>query len=186
MKFIQTAISDVVIIEPLQIADQRGWFLESFNEKLFHCGLKNINLQPPHRFVQDNHSCSKKGVLRGLHYQLAPHAQGKLVRAIQGAIYDVAVDLREHSPSFGQTVGVELSANNKRMLWIPEGFAHGFLALEDDSHVLYKASNFYDKKSEASIHWNDKSLNINWPLSGDPIISEKDQLAPCFHKNRYF
>ena len=182
MRLIQTAIPDVVIIEPTVFEDNRGWFLESFNEGSFLGGLKNLNLPVPSRFVQDNHSCSKKNVLRGLHYQHSPFGQGKLVRAIRGAIYDVAVDIREDSPTYCQHVGVQLSASNNRMLWIPEGFAHGFLALEDDSHVLYKVTGFHNKQAELSIKWDDVTLDINWPLSAIPIISDKDNLAPYFEE----
>lgn len=178
MKFIQTAIPDVLIIEPQLFKDDRGWFMESFNELQFHQGLQNLGLAIPSRFVQDNHSCSTKGVLRGLHYQLPPYTQGKLVRVIKGAVYDVAVDIRLNSATFGQSVGVELSAENKRMLWIPEGFAHGFLTLEEDTHFLYKTTNIYKKEYEASLKWNDPQLKINWPLIDvDIIVNEKDSLA---------
>lgn len=178
MKLIQTAIPDVVIIEPAVFHDDRGWFMESFNEETFHRELQQLGLPIPPRFVQDNHSYSKKGVLRGLHYQLPPHAQGKLVRVTKGSAYDVAVDIREDSPTFGRSVGVTLSAENKRMLWIPEGFAHGFLALEEVD-FLYKTTNFYNKASESSLRWNDADLNIDWPLNEEPLLNEKDSEAPC-------
>src|SRR5690606_21973580 len=162
MKLTQTAIPDVVLIEPAVFADERGWFMESFNEARFHAELQKLGLPLPRPFVQDNHSCSKKGVLRGLHYQLPPHAQGKLVRVVQGAAFDVAVDIRKGSPTFGQWVGAELSAANRRMMWIPEGFAHGFVALEDDTHFLYKTTDYYAKDSEAAIRWDDPALAITW------------------------
>lgn len=179
MKLIQTDIPDVVVVEPTIFEDERGWFLESFNEKRFYTELKRLNLSVPKKFVQDNHSLSRKGVLRGLHYQLSPYAQGKLVRVVQGAVYDVAVDIREGSPTFGRWVGHELSAKNKKMVWIPVGFAHGFLALEEDTHFLYKITDFYHKESEACVRWNDPSLNIEWPLLAEGIIlNEKDAHAP--------
>lgn len=178
MKLAKTALPDIVIIEPTVFEDDRGWFMESFNEGRFHRELHKLGLPIPPRFVQDNHSYSKKGVLRGLHYQLPPHAQGKLVRVIQGAAFDVAVDIREGSPTFGRSVGVELSAINNRMLWIPEGFAHGFVALEEETHFLYKTTDIYSKESEACLRWDDPSLAIDWPLEGVPILNKKDQLAP--------
>ncbi|QBR84537.1 dTDP-4-dehydrorhamnose 3,5-epimerase [Legionella israelensis] len=187
MRFIQTDIPDVIIVEPVVFEDDRGWFMESFNEPRFHQGLKDLGLSIPPPFVQDNHSCSKKNVLRGLHYQLPPHAQGKLVRIIKGAAYDVAVDIRKGSPTFGQSVGVELTAGNKRMLWIPEGFAHGFLTLEDDTHFLYKTTDIYSKKCEEAIRWNDPDLNIHWPVSSAPVLNEKDQIAPSLsEQNKIF
>lgn len=179
MKFIQSSIPDVVIIEPTVFTDNRGWFMESFNEKQFHQGLQTLGLPIPEPFVQDNHSCSNKGVLRGLHYQLPPYAQGKLVRVTQGSAYDVVVDIREDSPTFGQSFGIELSAANKRMLWIPQGFAHGFLALEDNTHFLYKTTDFYSQASEASVCWNDPELNIVWPRMDKIELNEKDRLAPA-------
>jgi dTDP-4-dehydrorhamnose 3,5-epimerase len=164
MKMIQTAIPDVVVIEPQVFEDERGWFMECFNEKKFHEGLKQLGLPIPKPFVQDNHSCSKKGVIRGLHYQLPPHAQAKLVRVAQGSAFDVAVDIRKGSPTFGQHVTEELSAENNKLLWIPEGFAHGFFALEDDTHFLYKTTDFYAKECEAAIRWDDSELAIEWPM----------------------
>lgn len=178
MKLIQTAIPDVVLIEPTIFGDERGWFMESFNEKQFHDELTKLGLPTPRPFVQDNHSCSRKGVLRGLHYQADPYAQGKLVRVTQGAAFDVAVDIRTGSKTFGQWVGVNLTGENKHMLWIPEGFAHGFLALEDDTHFLYKTTDYYIKDCERSIKWNDPDLIINWPSNIDLIISRKDGSAP--------
>jgi dTDP-4-dehydrorhamnose 3,5-epimerase len=178
MKLIQTSIPDVVIIEPAVFGDERGWFMESFNEAKLHAALEALGLPKPRAFVQDNHSSSAKGVLRGLHYQRAPHAQGKLVRVVRGAAYDVAVDIRPDSKTYLQWVGVELSAENNLMLWIPEGFAHGFVALEDDTHFLYKTTDTYDKESEGSIRWNDPAIGIDWPAIGDLIISDKDVDAP--------
>ena len=177
MKMIKTDIPDVVIIEPAVFSDDRGWFMESFNEKSFKEGLRDLNLSVPDSFVQDNHSCSKKGVLRGLHYQTAPFEQGKLVRVSQGAAYDVAVDIRPDSPTFLKWVGVELNSTNHRMLWIPPGFAHGFVALEDDTHFLYKTTGYFNKESERSLLWNDEALNIQWPHSKNYIISPKDREA---------
>lgn len=179
MKLIQTSIPDVVIIEPAVFKDDRGWFMESFNEARFHAELAKLGLPSPRPFVQDNHSCSQAGVLRGLHYQLNPHAQGKLVRVTQGAAFDVAVDIRKGSPTFGQWVGVELNADNHRQLWIPEGFAHGFVALQDQTHFLYKTTDVYAKDCERSIVWNDPDIGIEWPgLSGPPSLASKDAQAP--------
>lgn len=179
MKLVPTAISGVVVVEPTVFADDRGWFTESFNESRFHAALAELGLPAPGPFVQDNHSCSRRGVLRGLHFQRAPHGQGKLVRVVQGAAFDVAVDIRRGSPTFGHWVGEELSAANKRQMWIPEGFAHGFLALEDETHFLYKTTDYYDQPSEGAILWSDPDLAIGWP--GEPgrfIVSAKDAAAP--------
>lgn len=181
MKLNQTAIPDVVLIEPTIYEDERGWFMESFNEQRFHAELQKLGLSIPRPFVQDNHSSSKKGVLRGLHFQRAPHAQGKLVRVVHGAAFDVAVDIRPGSPTFGKWVGVELSAVNKHMLWIPEGFAHGFLALEDDTEFLYKTTDYYSKECEAAIRWDDLDLEIVWPYVEEGIhVSAKDEQAEPF------
>lgn len=180
MKIIRTAIPDLIIIEPTVFEDERGWFMESFNEKRFHSELEMLGLPTPKRFVQDNHSCSKKGVLRGLHYQKAPHAQGKLVQVSQGAAFDVAVDIRPSSPSYGKWVAVELSSTNKYMLWIPEGFAHGFIALEDNTNFHYKTTNYYSKESEAAIRWDDPTIGINWPAVAGLNISSKDRESPSF------
>lgn len=180
MKLIQTSIPDVVIIEPAVFGDERGWFMESFNEKRFHNELSKFGLPKPRPFVQDNHSCSSKGVLRGLHYQNTPHAQGKLVRVVKGSAFDVAVDIRPDSKTFGQWTGIELTAENKKMFWIPEGFAHGFVALEDDTHFLYKTTDYYAKDSEGTIVWSDSDLAIDWPkLEGleSLLINEKDKTA---------
>jgi dTDP-4-dehydrorhamnose 3,5-epimerase len=180
MKLIPTRIPDVVIVEPAVFGDDRGWFMESFNQVRFEAGLRELGLPIPRPFVQDNHSCSKAGVLRGLHYQLPPHSQGKLVRVVKGAVFDVAVDLRKGSPTFGQWAGVELSAANKRQLWVPEGFAHGFVTLEDDTHFLYKTTDFYHRDSERSVRWNDPDIGIEWPLENLVVtLSDKDQQAPC-------
>jgi len=181
MKLIQTTIPDVVIIEPQVFGDDRGWFMESYNEQKFHTALKALNLPIPRAFVQDNHSSSQKGVLRGLHFQRAPHAQGKLVRVVQGKAWDVAVDIRVDSPTLGQWTSVELSAENKKMFWIPEGFAHGFIALEDNTHFLYKTTDYYNKEAEGAIKWDDKTLAIEWPsLDAEFIISDKDAVAASF------
>lgn len=183
MQLLPTALPGVVIIEPAVFGDDRGWFYESFNEARFAQALDDIGLPSAPRFVQDNHSCSKAGVLRGLHYQLPPHAQGKLVRVTQGAAYDVAVDLRRASPTFGQWAGVELTADNKRQLWIPAGFAHGFLALQDDTHFLYKTTGVYARDCERAIRWDDADLGIAWPLPtglAAPLVAAKDAAAPAF------
>lgn len=189
MNFIDTPIHGLLIIEPTLFGDERGAFLESFNQKLFDKALHERGFDSP-IFVQDNHSISCKGVLRGLHYQLPPFAQGKLVRVVKGAVFDVAVDLRKDSQSFGQWFGVVLSANNHRQFWIPEGFAHGFLALEDDTHFLYKTTQFYEPKSEQSILWSDKTLRIDWSLANfqitTPKLSPKDAAAKSFEQALYF
>ena len=177
MKMIPTAIPDVVVIEPQAFEDERGWFMESFNEQRFPHGLRELGLTPPRPFVQDNHSCSHKDVLRGLHFQRPPYAQGKLVRVVRGAAFDVAVDIRPGSPSFGKWVSAELSAENHRMLWVPEGFAHGFLALEDDTHFLYKTTDYYCKECEGAIRWDDPEIGIEWPEIDSVIIGEKDRRA---------
>ena len=180
MKLLRTEIPEVVIVEPTVFADDRGWFMESFNEARFHAALKDLGLPAPRAFVQDNHSCSKAGVLRGLHYQLPPHAQGKLVRVTRGAAFDVAVDIRRSSPTFGRWVGAELSAGNRRQLWIPEGFAHGFIALEDDTEFLYKTTDVYARDCERAIVWNDARIGIAWPLPNGraPLLAPKDAAAP--------
>lgn len=174
MLIIDTNIPAVKIIEPKVFGDERGFFFESFNQQLFETALGY-----PVHFVQDNHSKSRKGVLRGLHYQLEPHAQAKLVRCVVGEVFDVAVDIRKSSPTFGQWVGVYLSAENKRQLWIPEGFAHGFVTLSETAEFLYKTTNYYHKQSEGALCWNDADLNIQWP-NQDVLLSEKDVLAQTF------
>ena len=164
-----TAISDVLIIEPNIFGDNRGYFFESFNQKDF-----TEAIDQKITFVQDNHSSSKKGVLRGLHYQME-QTQGKLVRVCHGAVFDVAVDLRQASPTFGKWVGVELSADNKKQLWIPKGFAHGFFVLSDEAEFLYKTTDYWHAASEQCIVWNEATLNIQWPDVGvEPILNPKD------------
>ncbi|MBO1519745.1 dTDP-4-dehydrorhamnose 3,5-epimerase [Oceanisphaera pacifica] len=181
MNVIKTAISDVLILEPKVFGDDRGFFYESFNQQQFEQAVGySVN------FVQDNHSRSSQGVLRGLHYQLVPHAQGKLVRVVQGEVFDVAVDIRKSSPTFGQWVGVNLSAENKRQLWIPEGFAHGFVTLSDSAEFLYKTTNYYAPESERCIMWNDASLNIEWPLEQTPTLSGKDAVDSSFEDADFF
>lgn len=170
MKIIDTKIADVKIIEPKVFGDERGFFLESFNQEIFDKAVgRHVE------FVQDNHSMSKKGVLRGLHYQLTPHAQGKLVRCVEGEVFDVAVDIRHSSPTFGHWVGVNLSAENNRQLWIPEGFAHGFITLSDRVQFIYKTTNYYAPHSERSILWNDPQINIEWPEVEEITLSGKDK-----------
>jgi dTDP-4-dehydrorhamnose 3,5-epimerase len=170
MNAIRLSIPELIVLEPKIHGDDRGFFFESYNARDFHeaTGLKM-------KFMQDNHSLSRKGVLRGLHYQLPPHAQGKLVRVVRGAIFDVAVDVRASSPSFGRWDGVELSAENKKQLWIPPGFAHGFLTLSEKAEVLYKATEFYSPESERSILWDDPEIGITWSMQETPIISDKDR-----------
>lgn len=179
MNVIETKIPDLLILEPRVFADDRGWFMESFNQQDFEKLLADRQMTIP-AFVQDNHSLSHKGVLRGLHYQLNPHAQGKLVRVVQGRAWDVAVDIRQDSATFGQWVGVELNAENKRMLWIPAGFAHGFLALEDHTQFLYKTTDYYAKECERSLVWDDQELAIAWPVeTGIELkLTDKDRFAP--------
>lgn len=182
MKFTEAQLPGVVIIEPDVYEDERGWFMESFNQKRFEEGLQSLGQPIPKPFVQDNQSCSKKGVLRGLHYQLEPFAQGKLVSVSQGAAFDVAVDLRTGSPTFGKWLGIELNATNKKMLWIPAGFAHGFLALEAGTLFSYKTTNFYSKISERSICWQDGCIGIEWPELESYFINEKDRSAPLLSR----
>ena len=171
MKVIETALSDVKLLEPRVFGDSRGFFMESWNARIFAAAGIDAT------FVQDNHSCSAKGVLRGLHYQLQS-PQGKLIRVTAGAAFDVAVDIRASSPTFGRWVGFELSAENKLLCWIPPGFAHGFLSLQDGTEFLYKCTDFYDPKAEHTVLWNDPSIGIVWPLEGTtPILSAKDAAA---------
>ncbi|BEC41299.1 dTDP-4-dehydrorhamnose 3,5-epimerase [Escherichia coli] len=170
MNVIKTEIPDVLIFEPKVFGDERGFFFESFNQKVFEEAVgRKVE------FVQDNHSKSSKGVLRGLHYQLEPYAQGKLVRCAVGEVFDVAVDIRKSSPTFGKWVGVNLSAENKRQLWIPEGFAHGFLVLSETAEFLYKTTNYYNPQSDRGIIWNDPALSIKWPNYKFLILSQKDK-----------
>lgn len=181
MKLEPTRLPGVVLVEPPVFADDRGWFMESWNAARLDAALSELGLPPTPAFVQDNHSCSRRGVLRGLHYQLPPQAQGKLVRVVQGSAFDVAVDIRLGSPTFGAWAGAILSAANRRQLWIPAGFAHGFLALEDDTHFLYKTTAPYARELERALRWDDPSIGIEWPLSeagGAPIVAAKDQAAP--------
>ncbi len=170
MKATPLKIPDVVLIEPKVFGDERGYFFESFNQTAFNQAI-GYEVQ----FVQDNHSKSQKGVLRGLHYQLPPKAQGKLVRVVQGEVFDVAVDIRKGSPTFGQWVGEILSAENKRQLWMPEGFAHGFITLSESAEFLYKTTDYYAPEYERCIAWNDPEIGINWPLDQTPVLSDKDQ-----------
>ncbi|WP_412497339.1 dTDP-4-dehydrorhamnose 3,5-epimerase [Vibrio cyclitrophicus] len=169
MKVIDTRIPDVKIIEPSVFGDERGFFMETWNQKKFEELVTGKSTQ----FVQDNHSKSKKGILRGLHYQTA-NTQGKLVRVVSGEVFDVAVDIRKDSPTFGQWVGEYLSAENKRQLWVPEGFAHGFYVTSDEAEFVYKCTNYYDPSSEVSIKWNDAAIGIEWPLKAKPLLSDKD------------
>ena len=178
MKFIPTSLPGVVLIEPQVFGDDRGWFMESFNAKRFAAGLAELGLPAPRPFVQDNESHSRRGVLRGLHYQLPPQPQGKLVRVTRGAAFDVAVDICRGSPHFGRWVGAELSDENKRQLWIPEGFAHGFIALADDTRFAYKTTDVYAKDCERAIAWNDPAIGISWPDGITPLLAPKDQAAP--------
>ncbi|MES2993301.1 MAG: dTDP-4-dehydrorhamnose 3,5-epimerase [Pseudomonadota bacterium] len=173
MKVTHTSIEGVLILEPKVFGDARGFFMESFNQRAFNTAVGRDVV-----FVQDNHSRSTKGVLRGLHYQSAPHAQGKLLRVIQGEIFDVAVDTLPGSATYGRWFGVELSSTNHKQLWIPPGLAHGFLVLSDTADVLYKSTNFYAPHAEHCIRWNDPTLGIKWPLSNrSPLLSEKDASA---------
>ena len=172
MKATPLAIPEVILIEPTVYTDERGFFFESFNQKEFENAVGySVN------FVQDNHSKSTKGVLRGLHYQLPPKAQGKLVRAIQGEVFDVAVDIRKNSPTFGKWVGEKLSAENKKQLWVPEGFAHGFLTLSGTAECVYKVTNYYAKEQEKVIIWSDDFIDIKWPISIAPLLSSVDRDA---------
>ena len=171
MNFTNLDIPDVVLIEPTVYGDDRGFFFESFNQRLFEEGIgKTVN------FVQDNHSRSAMGVLRGLHYQIK-QPQGKLVRVTHGEVFDVAVDIRTSSPTFGKWVGEKLSAENKKQLWIPEGFAHGFLVLSNTADFLYKTTDYWAPEHERSISWNDPDLSISWPYKGEPTLSPKDILG---------
>ncbi len=170
MHAIPMDIPEVFLFTPKVFGDDRGFFYESFNARVFS---EVTGLQPD--FVQDNHSRSVKGVLRGLHYQLSPHAQGKLVRVVQGEVFDVAVDIRRSSPTFGKWVGAVLSAENKQQLWIPAGFAHGFITLSETAEFVYKTTDFYSAKSERCIAWNDPQIAIEWPFEGEPLLSAKDQ-----------
>lgn len=180
MKIIPTAIPDVLVIEPKVFGDARGFFFESFNLRQF-AGLTGQDVD----FVQDNHSRSAKNVLRGLHYQIQ-HPQGKLVRVVQGAVLDVAVDVRRSSPTFGQHIALELSAENKRMFWIPEGFAHGFVVLSEKAEFLYKTTDYWYPEHERSIRWDDPALAIDWKLQIKPVVSGKDAEGKTFAEAEYF
>ncbi|AYF89595.1 dTDP-4-dehydrorhamnose 3,5-epimerase [Pseudomonas sp. DY-1] len=174
MKVVATALPGVLILEPTVFGDERGFFYESFNARNF---AKAAGVE--REFVQDNHSRSQRGVLRGLHYQLQ-QAQGKLVRVVHGEVFDVAVDIRRNSPTFGRWVGVHLSAENKRQLWVPEGFAHGFLVLSEYAEFLYKTTDYYAPEHERCIRWDDPDLAIDWPFAEAPQLSAKDQAGASF------
>ncbi|MFT6067387.1 MAG: dTDP-4-dehydrorhamnose 3,5-epimerase [Methylophilaceae bacterium] len=180
MQAIKTSIPEVIIFEPKVFGDERGFFYESFNKKVFKQAT-GLNID----FVQDNHSKSAKNVLRGLHYQ-TEHTQGKLVRVTQGEVFDVAVDLRQSSSTFGQWVGEKLSAENKHMIWVPAGFAHGFVVLSETAEFLYKTTDFYSPEHEISIQWNDADIGIDWPLDGEPSLSVKDKDGLAFSEAPYF
>ncbi|WP_303290721.1 dTDP-4-dehydrorhamnose 3,5-epimerase [Marinobacter sp. SS5-14b] len=181
MKVTKLEIPDVILFEPRVFGDERGFFFESFNQRQFEEAVGyEVN------FVQDNHSKSAMGVLRGLHYQMPPHAQGKLVRVVQGEVFDVAVDIRKSSPTFGQWVGATLSAENKQQLWVPPGFAHGFITLSETAEFLYKTTNYYAPESERAIIWNDPDLDIGWPVALEPALSGKDSVAPLFKDAEVF
>lgn len=180
MKVLPTELPDVLIFEPQVFGDERGFFFESYNDRTF-----SEKLGVTERFVQDNHSRSAKNVLRGLHYQIQ-QPQGKLVRVVVGEIFDVAVDLRKHSKLFGQWVGVDLSASNKRHLWVPPGFAHGFVVVSDMAEVLYKTTDFYAPAYERSLRWDDPDLSIAWPLDGEPTISAKDKAGKFLSEAEVF
>lgn len=175
MKVTRLSIPDVILLEPRVFGDERGFFFESYNRVVF----KEATALDPD-FVQDNHSRSVKGVLRGLHYQLSPKAQGKLVRVTLGEVFDVAVDIRRGSPTFGKWVGEVLSAENKRQMWIPPGFAHGFLTLSESAEFLYKTTEFYSPEHERCIVWNDPDINVVWPLNQEPVLSGKDAQGATF------
>ena len=181
MKLLKTTLADVFILEPTVFKDARGFFLESWNRETFK---KTVGIDV--EFVQDNHSCSKQGTLRGLHYQLK-HPQGKLVRVVTGKVLDVVVDLRKHSPSFGKHITVELSEQNNHQLWVPAGFAHGFTVLSESANFLYKTTNYYNPEDEHCIKWDDQQLNIDWQLNNTvPSLSEKDQQGIAFKDANYF
>jgi dTDP-4-dehydrorhamnose 3,5-epimerase len=182
MKVTETALPGVLILEPKVFGDARGFFYESFNQQAFDAGTGT-----GFQFVQDNHSRSAKSVLRGLHYQLAPKAQGKLVRVVRGAVFDVAVDIRKSSPTFGQWVGVELSEDNQRQLWIPPGFAHGFLTLSESADFLYKTTDYYSPGHERCIAWDDPAIGVQWPDCGlAPQLSAKDQQGKALAQAEVF
>lgn len=173
MRVTPLSLPEVLILEPQVYGDERGFFFESFRKSRFAeaCG-RDVE------FVQDNHSRSMRNVLRGLHYQAEPHSQGKLVRVVSGEIFDVAVDIRPDSPNFGRWAGETLSASNFRQIWVPEGFAHGFVTLSDTAEVVYKTTDYHAPSHERSIRWSDPEIGIEWPIEGEPVLSEKDALAP--------
>lgn len=181
MAYEKLALPEVVLFTPRVFGDERGFFFESFSEREF-TEATGLDL----RFVQDNHSKSVKGVLRGLHYQLPPHPQGKLVRVVQGAVFDVAVDIRKSSPNFGKWIGAMLSADNKQQLWIPPGFAHGFVTLTDTAEFLYKTTDFYAPQCERSIAWNDQTIGIDWHYDATPQLSAKDLQSVAFDAAEVF
>ncbi|NML15075.1 dTDP-4-dehydrorhamnose 3,5-epimerase [Azohydromonas caseinilytica] len=182
MNVIKTALEGVLILEPKVFGDERGFFMESFNQRAFDEAVGR-----PVEFVQDNHSRSARGVLRGLHFQLPPHAQGKLVRVTQGSVFDVAVDMRKSSPTFGRWVGVELSGTNHRQFWIPPGFAHGFLVTSDSADFLYKTTDYYAPQAEGAVRWDDPTVGVQWPLEGlTPLLSAKDAAAPLLEAAAHF
>lgn len=174
MRVTATALPEILVIEPTVFSDERGYFFESFSKRGFDSAVgRNVD------FVQDNQSHSTKGVLRGLHFQRTPHAQGKLVRVVHGRVFDVAVDIRKHSPTFSRWVGVELTGENHKQVWIPEGFAHGFFVISDSAVVVYKTTAYYSPHSESSLRWSDPDLAINWPLhDAEPVVAAKDAKAP--------
>lgn len=180
MKIIATKIPEVLLLEPAVFADERGFLFESFNERRFRKALGHDVV-----FVQENQSHSRKNVLRGLHYQIQ-QPQAKLVRVTQGEIFDVAVDLRKSSATFGQWVGEVLSAENKRQMWLPEGFAHGFLVLSDTAECIYKTTDYWAPEFEQNLVWNDAAINVQWPLQGDPVLSEKDRQAKALQEVEVF
>jgi dTDP-4-dehydrorhamnose 3,5-epimerase len=180
VKIIDTKISAVKIIEPIVFGDERGFFMETWNQQKFEESVSG----KPTSFVQDNHSKSKKGILRGLHYQ-TENTQGKLVRVVSGEVFDVAVDIRKNSPTFGKWVGVYLSAVNKRQLWVPEGFAHGFYVTSDEAEFVYKCTNYYHPQSEISIAWDDPDIGIEWPLEQAPLLSMKDKNGRALNDKKY-
>jgi len=182
MQVTRTAIDDVLVLEPKRFGDERGFFMESFNAATFN-GIVGHDVE----FVQDNHSRSARGVLRGLHFQLPPHAQGKLVRVTSGSVFDVAVDIRRASRTFGQWVGVELNDRNHKQLWLPPGMAHGFLVLSESADFLYKTTDYYAQHAEGSVRWDDPQIGIRWPdVGGEPILSPKDAQAPQLDKAQLF
>jgi dTDP-4-dehydrorhamnose 3,5-epimerase len=180
MKSTPLAIPDVILLEPKVFGDDRGFFFESFNQAKFEVAIgRHVT------FVQDNHSRSVKNVLRGLHYQIQ-QPQGKLIRVVQGDVFDVAVDIRQSSPTFGQWVGEILSVENKRQMWVPEGFAHGFVVLSDSAECLYKTTGYYAPEHERCISWNDQTIGIQWPIDGEPVLSAKDQQGKSLAESGHF